>query len=360
MIPVAEPELGEKEQEYVVDCIKSGWISSKGRYVEDFENGFANYCGCGYGVSTSNGTAALHLALSALGVGRGDEVIVPTFTFISTVNAVSYTGAKPVFVDAHPDYWCIDPESIEEKITDKTKAIIPVHLYGHPCDMDPIMELAEKHNLKIIEDAAEAHGAEYNGRKVGSFGIVNCFSFYGNKIITTGEGGMCLTDDVKLAEKMRSLRAHGMDPYRKYWYSHIGFNYRMTNLQAAVGLAQLSRLDEFVEIKRKNAALYNKLLKDVPGITTPAEKKWAKNVYWMYSILLDEDFSSTRDALMEKLLDAGIETRPLFYPVHEMPPYKNCGSYPISEEISKRGVSLPSSVKLRDEEIKEIVDTILG
>lgn len=362
MIPIAEPLLGEEELNNVIQAVKSGWISSKGKFIPEFEERFAQYCGAKYGVATSNGTTALHLALTALEIGEGDEVIVPTLTFIATANAVRYTGAKPVFVDSHPDYWCIDPEKIEEAITPKTKAIIPVHLYGHPCDMDAMMAIAKKHDLYVIEDAAEAHGAEYKGRKVGSFGDISCFSFYGNKIITTGEGGMCLTNDERLTERMRILRDHGMNPGKRYWHDIIGFNYRMTNMQAAVGVAQLEKLDKFVEKKREIAQWYAEGLKDLEEkglIKLHPEMPWAKCVYWMYSILIEGGFRISRDELMEKLRKIGIDTRPLFYPIHVMPPYKGSEEFPVAEEVSKRGLSLPSAVNLEKESI-DWVTSIIG
>ncbi|CEG13862.1 conserved hypothetical protein [groundwater metagenome] len=358
MIPIAEPYIGEEELNNVIEAVKSRWISSKGKFITEFEESFAKYCGVSYSVAVSNGTVALHLALEALGIKKRDEVIVPTLTFIATANAVRYCNAKPVFVDSHPDYWCINPKKIEEKITDKTKAIIPVHLYGHPCDMDWIKDIAQNHNLYVIEDAAEAHGAEYNGKKVGSFGDISCFSFYGNKIITTGEGGMCLTNNEELAEKMRILRDHGMNPNKRYWYDVIGFNYRMTNLQAAVGVAQTEKLDKFIEKKREIAKIYNSGLKDIDGITLPPEMKWAKNVYWMYSILIEDKFRINRGELMKKLKKNEIETRPFFYPIHEMPPYKNNETFLVAEKLSKEGINLPSSLKLKIEDMKEITKKI--
>ena len=285
-IPVAEPDIGKEELENITEAVKSGWISSKGKFILELEEKFSKFIGTKFGVSTSNGTTALHLALEALGIKAGDEVILPTLTFIACANMVKFAGAKPVFVDSHPDYWCIDPKKIEEKLTDKTKAIMPVHLYGHPCDMDPIERIAKKHNLFIIEDCAEAHGAEYRGRKVGSMGTISCFSFYGNKIITTGEGGICLTDDEVLAEKMRIIRDHGMSLQKRYWHEVIGFNYRMTNLQAAIGVAQLGKIDYFINKKRETARMYNQLLNNNSKIVLPPEMPWAKNVYWMYSILM--------------------------------------------------------------------------
>ncbi|MFC2003541.1 DegT/DnrJ/EryC1/StrS family aminotransferase [Chloroflexota bacterium] len=357
-ISIAEPSIGEEELTNVVEAVRSGWISSKGKFIQEFEEKFAHYCGVKYGVATSNGTTALHLALSALEIGAGDEVIVPTLTFVATANAVRYTGAKPRFVDSHPDYWCIDPKKTEDVITSKTKAVIPVHLYGHPCDMDAIMNIAQRYNLYVVEDAAEAHGAEYKGRKVGSFGDIACFSFYGNKILTTGEGGMCLTNEERLAEKMRILRDHGMSPQRRYWHDTIGFNYRMTNMQAAVGVAQSSKLEEFVKRKRQSSGLYNSLLAGVKGVSLPPEMPWAKNVYWMYSILIQDDFGIGRDELMQRLEQRGVETRPLFSPLHIMPPHKTRGRFPIAEELSKKGINLPSSMNLTQEEIEYIADIV--
>ena len=275
-IPVAEPDIGKEELENITEAVKSGWISSKGKFILELEEKFSKFIGTKFGVSTSNGTTALHLALEALDIKAGDEVILPTLTFIACANMVKFVGAKPVFVDSHPDYWCIDPKKIEEKLTDKTKAIMPVHLYGHPCDMDPIERIAKKHNLFIIEDCAEAHGAEYRGRKVGSMGTISCFSFYGNKIITTGEGGICLTDDEVLAEKMRIIRDHGMSLQKRYWHEVIGFNYRMTNLQAAIGVAQLGKIDYFINKKRETARMYNQLLNNNGKIVLPPEMPWQK------------------------------------------------------------------------------------
>ena len=360
MIPIAEPCLGEEELSNVTEAVNSGWISSKGKFIEKFEENFARYCGVKYGVATSNGTVALHLALNALEVRMSDEIIVPTLAFIAVANAVTYCNAKPVFVDSHSEYWCIDPDKIEEKITPKTKAIIPVHLYGHPCDMNAVMDIAEDYNLYVIEDAAEAHGAEYEGKKVGGLGDISVFSFYGNKIITTGEGGMCLTNNEELYEKMRILRDHGMNPNKRYWHDVIGFNYRMTNLQAAVGVAQLEKIDEFIKRKREIAKTYNSLLNDVKGIVLPPEMSWAMNVYWMYSILIEDDFYITRDQLMGKLEENEIETRPFFYPMHVMPPYKSDIKFPVAERISERGINLPSAVTLKEEDITKIVEIIVS
>jgi perosamine synthetase len=359
VISIAEPTLGEKELEYVIDCIKSNWISSRGKYVRRFEEDLAKYCGRSEGTATSSGTAALHLALESLGIGKGDEVIVPTLTFIATANAVSYTGAKPVFVDSHPDYWCMDPSKIDEKLTANTKAIVPVHLYGHPCDMKPILDLAEDRSLLVVEDAAESHGSEYNGKKTGIFGDVSCFSFYGNKTITTGEGGMCLTDDGSLAQTMRKLRDHGMDPNRRYWHDVIGFNYRMTNLQAAVGVAQVENLDVFVNARRRNANLYVSSLKEVESVVLQPEMSWAKNSFWNYSILLEQGFGMSRDELAEKLERNQIETRPLFLPIHSLPPYSDGDRFSVADNLSRTGISLPNGPSLREDDIKLICRIIL-
>jgi perosamine synthetase len=358
MIPVAKPSLGDEELKNIIDAFKSGWISSKGEFIEKFEAKFARCLGLKYGIANSNGTTSLHLALKSLGIQSGDEVIVPTLTFVATANSVIFCNAKPIFVDCNPDYWCIDPEKIEAAITSRTKAIIPVHLYGHPCDMDTIMDVAKKHDLYIIEDAAEAHGAEYKGKRIGSFGDVSCFSFYGNKIITTGEGGMCLTNDEKLAEAMFHLRDHAMRSDKRYWHDVIGFNYRMTNLQAAIGVAQLDKFDSLVEKKRQIAKWYCEELKDLQEkeiIKLHPEMPWAKCVYWMYSILVQEE---RRDALMEHLKAMEIETRPFFYPMHVLPPHKTNKRYPTAEKLSRNGINLPSGVDLTYEDVKYIAKCI--
>lgn len=360
-IPVAEPSIGEEEMANVKAAVESGWVSSLGEYIPQFEDAFATYCGVKYGVATSSGTTALHLALVALRIGKGDEVIIPSLTFIATANTVTFTGATPVCVDSHPKYWCINPEGIESKITRRTRAIIPVHLYGHPCDMKPIMEVAQAHHLYVIEDAAEAHGAEYCGERVGSFGHIACFSFFGNKLITTGEGGMCLTNDDELAGKMRILRDHGTTPGKPYWHDVIGFNYRMTNLQAALGVAQLGKIDKFLKKKRQVAGWYKDSLKKLSSqrmVQLPPEMPWARSIYWMYSVLINDNFDISRDELIERLKEREIETRPFFYPVHFMPMYRTKDMFPIAEELSRNGICLPSSVNLTAEQVKYIVETI--
>jgi len=364
MIPVCAPLLGEKELEYVTNCVKSGWISSKGEYVEEFEDKFAEYCDCKYGIATTSGTTALHLALASIGVGKGDEVIIPAFTMIATAFAVVYCGAQPVLVDSEPETWNMNVNQIEENITDRTKAIIPVHIYGHPCDMNPIMKLAKKEGICVIEDAAEAHGAEYKGKKTGGIGDIGCFSFYANKIITTGEGGMIVTNDEEIAERAKSLRNLCFPKgERIYLHSGVGYNYRMTNIQAAIGLAQFERIDEFVEMRRKNAYLYNEYLKDVEGIKLPPEKEWAKNVYWMYSILIEQEFEMSRDKLIEKLREKGIETRSFFIPLHKQPVFKKMGlfdgeKYSIAKELSEKGMHLPSGSGLKGEEVGQVCRAI--
>lgn len=363
MIPVARPALGEEELKNVTEAIKSTWISSKGRFIGEFEEKFAEYCGTKYGISTSNGTAALHLALKALEIGKGDEVIIPDLTFIATANAVMYCNAIPVLVDSHCEYWCMDPGKIREKITPKTKAIIAVHLYGHPCDMDVILDVAKAHNLYVIEDAAEAHGAEYKGRKTGSFGDVSCFSFYGNKIITTGEGGMCLTDNKALAERMKILRNQAMDTQKRYWYNAVGFNYRMTNVQAAIGLAQLAKINQFIEQKRQIACWYSEgleYLKKQGMVILHPEMPWARCVYWLYTILIEDKFGINRDKLMRLLEKKGVEVRPSFYPIHIMPPYKRGDAgLNFAKTISFKGLSLPSSTTIRKDEVNYIIDICL-
>ncbi len=362
MIPVCEPKLGGKELDYVVDCIKTNWISSKGKYITEFENKFSKYCGAKYGIATSNGTTAIHLALASVGIGPGDEVIIPTFTMIATVNPVTYTCAKPVLVDSEPKTWNMDPAKIEEKITKRTKAIMVMHTYGHPCDMDPILKIAREHDLHVIEDAAEAHGAEYKGKRVGAIGNAGCFSFYANKILTTGEGGMVVTNDEKIAEMARLLRDQAFEP-KRFLHRYVGFNYRMTNIQAAIGVAQMEIIDESVATRRRNAALYNSLFDGVKGITKPPEAKWAKNVYWMYTVLVEDSFGMSRDKLMEYLKGKGIDTRSAFYPIHSQPVYAaqyKGEKYPVADEIGRKGINLPSGNTLTKDQIKQVVDTIIS
>jgi perosamine synthetase len=357
-IPVSEPLLEGNELAYVSDCIRSGWVSSLGKYIPEFEQQFARFCGVKHGIAVSNGTTALHLALVSLGIGPGDEVIIPTLTFIATANAVYYTGATPVFADSENRTWNIDPADVARRITPRTRAIVPVHVYGHPVDMGPLLELAAKHNLWVVEDAAEAHGALYGDRRVGSLGKVGVFSFYGNKIITTGEGGMLTTDDDDLAERARFLRDHAMSPVKRYWHTEIGYNYRMTNIQAAMGVAQMEKIEEYIQRKRKIAILYNEALAGIPGVSLPPEAPWATSVYWMYSILVDAPYPLSRDQLMEALRCRQIDSRPFFYPIHTQPPYSVAGELPVAECLSRQGINLPSAVTLSVADIARIAAVI--
>ncbi|HBU12169.1 MAG TPA: aminotransferase DegT [Clostridiales bacterium] len=349
-IPVAVPCLAGNEKKYVNDCLDTTWISSNGKYIGEFESRFAAYIGTREAVACCNGTVALHLALLALGIKEGDEVIVPSFTYIATANAVRYCGATPVFADSLADTWNMDPAAIRKKITPKTKAIIPVHLYGNPCDMDAVMAIAKEYGLFVVEDAAECHGAIYGGRKAGAIGTMGVFSFFGNKIITTGEGGMIVTDDAALAQKMRLYRGQGMDPKKRYWFDIIGYNYRMTNIEAALGLAQLEGIDRQIAARGQVAQWYIEELADLfkDGVLvfqkTTAN---AENVWWMFSVLLTDRCAISRDVLMEKMQADGVETRPLFYPMHVMPPYLDeSAGCEVAEDIAARGLNLPTHALL--------------
>ena len=354
-IPVAEPVLGRRELKYVAECISTGWISSQGRYVRQFEEKMAEFCGVGHAIATSSGTTALHLALLALGVGPGDEVIVPDMTFIASANAVSYTGARPVMVDVESDSWCMDPDLLPGLITRKTKALMPVHLFGIPARMDRIMEVARDFGLAVVEDAAEAHGATSMGKMVGSIGDIGCFSFFGNKIVTTGEGGMVTTDDGNLAEKVRMLRDHGMSRKERYLHPVLGYNYRLTNLQAAVGFAQMEKIDQILGRKRDIAGLYEKNLGSIGEVVLPPDPDWGVPVCWMYAVQLGNEREPDVREVVNRMQEKDVEVRPFFVPVHQQPIYKDTGgSYPISERLHKRGLCLPSSPNLSDEDIKRI------
>jgi perosamine synthetase len=359
-IPVAEPALGDKELEYVVDCVKSGWVSSLGKYVRDFEQGFADFCEVQYGVATFNGTVALHLLVATLNLGPGDEVIMPSLTYVATANAVRYTGATPIFIDSEPETWNLDPTGVLGAITPQTKAIIAVHLYGHPVDMDPLRAIAAEHGLLLLEDAAEAHGARYKGRRVGSLGDAAIFSFYGNKIITTGEGGIIVTNNQQWAERAFFLENQGRYADNPYWHPEVAYNYRMTNIQAAIGLAQLERIDHMIAIRRRNADHYNRRLAGLPGLRLPPNKEWAENVYWMYSVIVEDGFGLARDAVRTRLRAAGIDTRPFFYPVHTLPMYETGQSLPVAEALGRRGINLPSAATLTAEQIDYICDTLIS
>ncbi len=339
-IPVYQPCLSGNERKYVNECLDSTWISSKGRFINEFEKRFSEYINVEHATAVSNGTVALHLALLALGIGPGQEVIVPTFTYIASVNAVVYTGATPVFADSLEDTWQIDPEDVRRRITTKTRAIIAVHLYGHPCNMDRLMAVAREHELFIVEDCAEALGSLYNNRHVGSFGDIATFSFFGNKTITTGEGGMVATNDDTLFNRIVHFKGQGLAKYREYWHDVVGYNYRMTNICAAIGLAQLERADEFIAKKRLLAEWYREGLKDLP-VAIHGEFGDVRHSYWMVSILVEKP--EQRDLLRTTLSRAEIETRPSFYPVHTMPMYASkFQRYQIAENLGWRGINLPS------------------
>jgi len=363
MIPVNEPIFISNEKKYLNECINSGWISSEGPFVGKFEKKFSSFIGKKYGIAVSNGTAALEVAVGAIGLKPGDEVIMPSFTIISCALAVINYGGIPVFVDSEPETWNIDVNKIEEKITKKTKAIMTVHIYGHPCDMDPILKIAKKYDLKLIEDAAEAHGAEYKGKKCGSFGDISCFSFYANKVINTGEGGMVLTDSKKYKEKAEKLRNLGFDREKRFLHQELARNYRMTNLQAAVGFAQLKKIKKLIKIKIENGKKYNKKLRELKGLKTPIEKDWAKNIYWMYGIVLKESTGFNAESFAKKLAKEGIATRPFFYPLHLQPvllklKIKIGKNFPVAEKIAKQGLYLPSGLGLKDWQINKVCQKI--
>jgi len=358
-LPVADAAFGQEEVANVMECVLTGWVSSAGKFVTEFERSFAAFCGVPHAVAVCNGTCALHLALVALGLGPGDEVIVPSLSFIASANSVAYTGATPVFADSEPGTWNIDPEQIERLITPRTRAIMPVHLYGHPADMTAIMAIARRRGLAVIEDAAEAHGARWEGRRVGAIGDLGCFSFYGNKIVTTGEGGMVVTERQDLAERMRMLRDHGMSPQRRYWHPVLGYNYRLTNLQAALGVAQMGRIDATLARKREVGAAYASALRGIPGLSWVAAGASSWPVYWLNSILVDPaEFGMDRDALMSRLRELGIETRPVFPVLHRQPIYDRAERLPVAEGISARGLSLPSAANLTPAEVVRVAEAV--
>jgi perosamine synthetase len=359
-IPVAMPSLDGNEAKYVLDCVTSGWVSSRGQYVDRFEADFAAFCGVSDAISCSNGTAALHLALVALGVGPGSEVIVPSLTYIATANAVRYCGATPVFVDSDPNTMNLDPAGVERSITARTKVIIPVHLYGQCADMGPILKMARSAEIAVVEDAAEAHGATYRGRYAGSMGTIGAFSFFGNKIFTTGEGGMVTLNDNALADRIRGLRDQGADPSHRYWHSVIGFNYRMTNLQAALGVAQLERADEFLEARAAIAAWYDDELADLHDLLIlPRAVPGNRHVYWMYTVRLRDQVDLTRDEVMYRLDADGVDTRPSFSPVHLMPPYVTPAYHlPVAEAIGARGITLPTYSELSRDDVAYVASRL--
>jgi len=363
VIPVSEPLLDERALAYVEEAVKSGWISSHGRFIDEFERRWAEFCGVAHGVAVTNGTAALQAAMEALELEPGSEVILPTFTIISCVAAVLRAGLKPVLVDCEPETWCLDVNEAAGKTSDKTRAIMPVHIYGHMADMDLVMKLAERHGLAVIEDAAEAHGAEFSGKRAGSFGVMACFSFYANKIVSTGEGGMVVTNDAKLAERLRSLRNLSFREDRRFWHTELGHNFRMTNVQAAIGLAQTERVAEHVARKRSIAARYNERLKGLDGLILPVERPGCKNVYWVYAVVLKDAVSFDAAELAARLKAYGVDTRPFFTGMHEQPVFAERGlfageRYPVTERISRRGLYLPSGLPLRDHDIDFVCDAV--
>jgi perosamine synthetase len=364
MIPLCIPEIRGNELKYVKDCIDTNWVSSVGSYVNLFEERFNEYVGSESAVVTNNGTAALQLALVTLGIGEDDEVIVPSLTFISPINTIKYVGAVPVFVDVCRDTYVMDAEMIEALITPKTKAIMPVHIYGHPADMDIVMEVAKKHNLYVIEDATEALGSKYNGKMVGTIGDIGCFSFNGNKLITTGAGGMFVTNNSEYGSRAKflSTQTKVVTDNKAFFHPEVGYNFRMPNLLAAFGVAQLENIEEYLKIKRENATYYNDNLREVKGITLPIEKENVENCFWLYSILVEDEYGTSRDELIQKLNDEKIEARPFFMPIHDMPPYKDCkhGVLSVTKELYDRGINLPSSVGLKKEDIEKVCEIILN
>lgn len=357
-IPIAEPSLGEREVELVADAVRSGWVSSIGEYVTAFEAELARRCGVEHAIATSNGTTALHLALAVAGIGPGDEVVVPSLTFVATAAAVRYVGGMPVLADSDPAHWCLDPTDAARRITERTRAVVAVDLYGHPADMDALGELAREHDIVLVEDAAESLGADYRGRPAGSLGRLGVLSFYGNKLITTGEGGAVLTDDSTLAERARLLRDHAMDPKRRYWHGEIGFNYRITNMQAALGVAQLERLDEFLERKRALAAAYRSGLQDLPGVTLQEEADWATSSWWMTTLRIDPERGVGRDELAARLRADGVDSRPAFVPLHLLPHLRQDGALPVAEAVGTQGLSLPSSTSLSNAELEYVIGAV--
>jgi perosamine synthetase len=358
MIPVCEPLIGDNVLPLVRQSVESGWISSEGGYIREFERKWAHYCGVEHGVAVANGTCALQMAMRALRLPAGSEVILPSFTIISCAIAIIEAGCVPVLVDAEADTWNMDLAQVAAKITPRTRAIMPVHMFGHPVDMRQLMEIARQHDLRVVEDAAESHGAEVEGRRVGGIGDMGCFSFYANKIITTGEGGMVVTNDADYAERLRSLRNLCFRPERRFYHTEIGHNYRLTNLQAAVGVAQAERIEQHIEHKRWMARQYQARLANLP-ISLPVERNWAKNVYWMYGLVLDDAIPFDAREFARRLYEKGVDTRPLFLGMHEQPVLRERGlfhgeSYPVTERLAQRGLYLPSGLTLTEAQIDEV------
>ena len=360
-IMVLQPDIGEQEISNVLECVTSGWISSQGRFIGVFEKAFSDYLGGGYALAVSNGTVALQLALTTMGIGRGDEVIVPNFTFGASINAIIHAGAIPVLADVEAETWTIDLVQLKKLITPKTKAIMPVHIYGQPVRLDEIKEIANEKGLFVIEDCAEALGATYKNRRVGLDGDCTCFSFFANKSITTGEGGMVVFKDAEMAQKARILRDHGMSPQKRYWHDYAGFNFRMTNMQAAIGVAQMERIDEFLTRKKTIFETYDSYLSKIEGVSLLPKNDWSENSYWLYTLILNGYQGDNRDQLIHNLVCRGIDARPGFYPMHQMEPYQEFGhgDYPVSSYLSANSVSLPCSIGLTNEEVIHIVEIFI-
>jgi perosamine synthetase len=371
MIPVNEPALGDKELEYAAECIRTGWISSAGAFIERFESEWAAFCGMRYGVAVSNGTVALQVAVDCLDLAPGDEVIMPSFTIISCAQAVTQAKGVPVLVDSDPRTWCMDVSQVADRVTPRTRAVMPVHIYGHPVDMDPLLDLAEKHGLTIIEDAAEVHGGEYLSRRgaapvwrrCGGMSDLSTFSFYANKLITTGEGGMVLTSEPRLADRARSLRNLCFRPERRFYHTELGYNCRMTNLQAALGVAQIQRMDQIIARKRWMGAAYTERLAGIAGLQLPVEEPWARQVYWMYGLLLDESAGYDAVSFARRLHDEGVETRPFFLGMHEQPVFQQMGlflgeHYPVAERLARQGLYLPSGLGLTEQQLEEVCTAV--
>lgn len=362
-VPVNAPLISAEAKRNVAEAMDTGWISSAGKFVEEFEQGFANYLGMKHGIAVSNGTAALHVALLAVDIGSDDEVIVPAFTMMSTILAVLYTGAKPVFVDCELDTYNIDVTKIEEKITQKTKAILPVHIYGHACEMDDILILAKKHHLHVVEDAAEAHGGEYKGKKCGTMSELACFSFYGNKIVTCGEGGMVVTNDDDLAHTCRKIKDLYHSDQKRFIHEHVGYNYRLTNVQAAIGSGEVQHIAEYIAKKQWMADYYSARLKDIAGLRLPMTKSYVKNVYWMYGVLVDaKTFGLTKDELRAKLKQRGVDTRDFFYSPNVQPvlleKFGHMGEFPNTDYIAANGLYLPSGLALTEEQARYVCEQV--
>jgi perosamine synthetase len=364
MILVNTPLFLGKEKEYLSECIDTGWVSSDGPFVKKFEELFAKFLGVKHAIAISNGTVAIELALAAIDLKPGDEVILPSHTIISCPMGIIRREGKPVLVDVDPETWCIDVNQIENKITPRTKAIMPVHMFGHPCDMDGINNIAKKHGLIVIEDAAEAHGAEYNGKKCGGLGDIATFSFYANKIITTGEGGMILTDNDEYADKARYYRNLCFQPHQRFLHEDLGYNFRMTNIQAAIGVAQTEKFDELLNIKEKQGKRYTENLKGLKEIKIQKVEPWAKHVYWVFGLLLEDTFPIDAFEWAKILLSEGVQTRPFFWPLHEQPVFNKQGlfngeKYPLSSKLARRGLYVPSGMALKNEEIDKVSEIVI-